>query len=151
MLSTEWFSLFAPLGSRREGNEWEVFGAGVFLHKPPLLWLVTANHIVEMVEPVKIVVLVNRSSRGGLAVLEVGKALAARGLSWLRDTENDIATAPVPVSPEFKYRAIMVEDCLPLQEVVPSMPCFTIGYPYGSHGVDPNRVPPLVLDGVISG
>ena len=31
------------------------------------------------------------------------------------------------------------------------MPSFTVGCPYGIHGVDPQQATPLVLDGVISG
>jgi S1-C subfamily serine protease len=149
MLSTAWLSAFAPVGGLQASNQWAAFGAGVFFHRPPLMWLVTANHVVDKVGPQEVSALVTGSS-GGLVVVEVGKILASRGLEWVLDPANDLATAPVPSSPELGIKAVAVENCLPFPELIPSMPCFTIGCPYGLRGVDPGKTTPLVLDGVIS-
>src|SRR5207244_1345272 len=90
-----------------------------------------------------------RSSADGMIVVEVGKILADSRLSWVQDPASDLAAIPVPLSPDFGIRAITAEYCLRFGDLVPSMPCFTIGCPYGLRGVDPKRATPLVLDGTI--
>jgi hypothetical protein len=151
MLSTEWLSAFAPVGSLRKDSLWAAFGACVFFHKPPLLWLVTARHVVHKVGPQALTVLVTRSSGEGVIVVQVGEILTAHGFSWVEDAVNDLAAAPMPGSPDFGIKAVTPENCLLLTALVPSMPCFTVGCPYGLHGLNPQRATPLVLDGVISG
>jgi hypothetical protein len=151
MLSAEWLSAFAPVGALRDENLWAAFGACVFFHKPPILWMVTANHVVETVGRQGLTVLVSRSSGDGVIVVHVGKILTEHGLSWVQDETNDLAAAIMPVSPDFGIKAVTPDNCLPLTELVPSMPCFTLGCPYGLPGVNPQRATPLVLDGVISG
>ncbi len=151
MLSIEWLSAFAPVGGLRENNQWAAFGAGIFFHKPPLLWLVTARHVVEKVGRQALTVLVTRSSGEGVIVVQVGEILTKHGFSWVEDEANDLAAAPMPASPDLGIKAVTAENCLPLDQLLPSMPCFTLGCPYGLHGVNPQRATPLVLDGVISG
>lgn len=151
MLSTDWLSAFAPVGGRRDDNLWVAFGAGVFFHKPPLLWLVSALHVVEKVGVKALTALVTRSSGEGIIVVEVGKILSTHGFSWLVDKASDLAAAPMPASPDFRIKAVNAESCLPLGQLIASMPCFTLGCPYGVHGLDPQSATPLVLDGVISG
>jgi S1-C subfamily serine protease len=151
MLSTEWLSAFAPVGRLQDDNQWAAFGAGVFFHKPPLLWIITARHVVQKVGPSALTVLVTRSSGEGVIVVKVGEILANHGLSWVEDENNDLAAAPMPTSPDFGIKAVALENCLPITELVPSMPCFTVGCPYGLHGLNPQKATLLVLDGVISG
>jgi hypothetical protein len=151
MLSTEWLSAFAPVGGLKEDNLWAAFGACVFFHKPPLLWVVTAQHVLKKVGPSALTVLVTRSSGEGVIVVPVGEILQTHGFSWAEDAVNDLAAAPMPASPDFGIKAVSPENCLPLADLLPSMPCFTLGCPYGFHGVNPQRATPLVLDGVISG
>lgn len=151
MLSTEWLSAFAPVGYPRGGDAWAACGAGVFFHRHSLLWLMTANHVVDQVDrPENLSVLVT-SKTGGITVVPVGLVLADHKLSWVRDSVNDLACAPVPVSPELEIKAVAEEQCIPLKDLVPSMPSFTIGCPYGLRGLDPTRATPLVLEGIISG
>ncbi|HYT89729.1 MAG TPA: serine protease [Gemmataceae bacterium] len=151
MLSTEWLSAFAPVGALRQDNQWAAFGACVFFHKPPLLWVVTARHVVEKVGRQALTVLVTRSSGEGVIVVEVGKILASHGLSWVEDEVNDLAAAPMPTSADFATKAVTPQHCLRMTDIVPSMPCFTVGCPYGLHGLNPQKATPLVLDGIISG
>lgn len=151
MLSTEWLSAFAPVGVVQADNQWAAYGACVFFHKPPLLWMVTARHVKEKVGQQALTVLVTRSSGEGVIVVEVGKILTNHGFSWVEDRGNDLAAAPMPASPDFGIKAVTPESCLPLAQLLPSMPCFTLGCPYGLHGLNPQRATPLVLDGVISG
>src|SRR5437899_1719036 len=99
MLSTEWLSAVAPVGGLRDDNLWAASGAGVFFHKPPLLWVVTARHVVEKVGQQALTVLVTRSSGHGVTVIEVGKILTSHGLSWVEDEVNDLAAAPMPKLP----------------------------------------------------
>jgi hypothetical protein len=151
MLSTEWLNAFAPVGCLRNDNLWSAFGAGVFFHKPPLLWMVTARHVLKKIGSPALTVLVSRSSGEGVIVVKIGEILTNHGLSWIEDEINDIAAAPMPASPDFGIKAIAPEVCLLMADLVPSMPCFTVGCPYGLHGLNPQRATPLVLDGVISG
>jgi hypothetical protein len=150
MLSTQWQNAFAPVGCAKGDNLWVPAGAGVFLSKPPLIWLVTANHVVESVGAQEFGVLITRCSGGGMIEVKLGTILAMNGLDWARDRGNDLAAAPMPVSPEICFTALSENQCLRLGELMPSMPCFTFGCPYGLH-VDAHRAIPLVLDGVISG
>jgi hypothetical protein len=151
MLSPEWLATFAPVGRLRGRDQWAAFGACVFFHRGSLLWLVTANHVVDLIGPGAVSVLVNRRG-GGLIVVDVNALLSAHGISWVRDLGNDLAAAPMPASAEpMDIKAITAEVCLPLAQLVPSMPCYTAGCPYGMPGVDPQRATPLVLDGIISG
>jgi len=151
MLSSEWLNAFAPVGFLQAENSWRAVGAGVFCSKPPLLWLVTANHVVETVGQDTTSVLVTRSTGDAVTVVEVGRILASRNLPWVRDEASDLAAAPMAVAPDFRIKAVSREVCLALQDLVPSMPCYTVGCPYGLRGVDPQRSTPLVLSGVISG
>jgi hypothetical protein len=151
MLSTEWLSAFAPVGGLRDDDQWAAFGACVFFHKPPLLWMVTARHVVEKVGQRALTVLVTRSSGQGVIVVQVGEILRNHGFSWVEDDANDLAAAPMPSSPDLGLKAVTPQNCLRMAELVPSMPCFTVGCPYGLYGVDPHRATPLVLDGIISG
>src|SRR4051794_3551858 len=93
MLTTEWLSAFAPVGVLRAGNQWAAFGACVFFHKPPILWMVTANHVVKKVGQQALTVLVTRSSGEGFIVVEVGKILTQHGLPWVQDETNDLSAA----------------------------------------------------------
>ena len=122
-----------------------------FFHKPPILWMVTAKHVVEKIGLHALTVLVTPSSGEGFIIVEVGKILGQHGLSWMLDADNDLAAAPMPASSDFGIKALTVENCVRLPDLVPSTPCFTVGCPYGLHGLNPQRTTPLVLDGVISG
>jgi hypothetical protein len=123
----------------------------VFFHKPPLLWIVTARHVVKKVGPSALTALVTRSSGEGVIVVKVGEILATNGFSWIEDEVSDLAAAPMPTSPDFAIKAVTPDNCLSLRELIPSMPCFTVGCPYGLHGLNPQKATPLVLDGIISG
>ncbi len=151
MLSVEWLTTVAPVGRLQQDTLWAAFGAGVFFNKPPLLWLVTANHVVNKVGREQASVLITQASSEGMAVVEVGKILANSGLSWVEDPASDLAAIPMPLSPNFAINAVTPEYCLRLKELIPSMPCYTIGCPYGLYSIDPKRATPLVLDGIISG
>ncbi len=151
MLSTEWLDAFAPVGVLQADNNWAAGGACVFFRKPTLLWMVTARHVVEKVGRQALAVLVNRSSGEGVNVVELGRILADHQLAWLEDADHDLAAAPMPYLTDYGIRALTPKQCLPLTELVPSMPSFTVGCPYGLYRVNPRRATPLVLDGVISG
>jgi hypothetical protein len=137
MLTTEWLSAFAPVGGLGNDSLWAAFGAGVFFHKPPIVWIVTARHVIERVGRQLLTVLVTRSSGDGVIVVKVGEILASHGLAWVEDDLNDIAAAPMATSPDFGFKAVTPENCLRLTELIPSMPCFTVGCPYGLHGLNP--------------
>jgi hypothetical protein len=96
-------------------------------------------------------VLIPPSSGDTLIGVGLGVIQDNTGTSWVRDDANDLAVALMPYSNDFGLKAIGTEHCLTLAELLPSMPCYTIGCPYGIRGVDAKSHIPLVLDGVISG
>jgi hypothetical protein len=151
MLSTAWLHAIAPVGVLGADNCWSALGTCVLLRMPKMLWMVTANHVLEKVGKQSLTVLVTHSSGDGVVVVEVGKILADHKLPCVQDAVTDLAAAPMPSLPEWGFTAVTSERCLPLAELVPSMPCFTVGCPYGLHGVNRQRAMPLVLDGIISG
>jgi hypothetical protein len=151
MLSTDMLSAFAPVGRLGDDNLWAAFGACVLLTKPPVSWMVTARHVMKLVGPRALAVLVNRSSGDGVIVVKVGEILAHYGLTWVEDEVEDLAAAPWPTSPDVGLTTVSLTTCLSMSELVPSMQCFTVGCPYGLHGLNPQKAIPLVLDGVISG
>jgi len=142
MLSTEWLSAFAPVGVFQREGLWAACGAGVFFQKSPLLWLVTADHVIDSVGPQAVSVLVNQAPGKPVTAVDVGGTLDRHGFTWVRDKTNDLAAAPMPVSPDFQLKAVTPDVCLPLAEVLPSMPCFFVGCPYGLRGFDPQRAAP---------
>ena len=151
MLSSEWLSAFAPVGGLRDDNQWAAFGACVFFRMPTVLWMVTARHVVQAVGRRALTILARRSSGEGALLVNVGEILANHVLSWVEDEASDLAAAPMPTSTEFGITALTPDHCLPMTDLLPSMPCFTAGCPYGLPPLDPQRGLPLVLDGVISG
>jgi hypothetical protein len=151
MLSTEWLSAFAPVGAYLGDSKWWAAGAGVFFLKPPVVWLITANHVVAEVGTEQVSVVVTPRTGSELLVIPVGKILSERGGSWVRDASSDLAAAPMPLSPDFDLKAVQAENCMTFGGLVPSMPCFTIGCAYGLWGINPEKATPLVLDGIISG
>src|SRR5208283_5265341 len=106
MLSTEWLSAFAPVGAVKTDNQWAAFGACVFFHKSPILWMITANHVLEKVGKQTLTVLMTGSPGKRVIVVEVGKILADHELTWLQDEVNDLAAAPMPMAPEFGLKAV---------------------------------------------
>jgi Trypsin-like peptidase domain len=156
MLSNDWLNSFAPVGGLRADNQWAAFGACVFLHKESILWMVTARHVLEKIGRQSLTILVPPASGDGPIVIKIGEILANHGYSWVEDNANDLAAAPVPAPlPQsfgfFGLKALTPENCLPLAQLLPSTPCFTVGCPYGVLGLNPQRPTPLVLDGIISG
>jgi hypothetical protein len=152
MLSKEWLTAFAPIGAIQGPGQWRAFGACVFFIKHPLVWTITAGHVVDDIGANAISILCTKVD-GGVTILEIGKIHASAGISWVRDPVNDLAAAPTPLLPgsPLAIKAVSEKQCLPFKDLLPAMPCFTIGCPYGLHGVDKQRSTPLVLDGVVSG
>lgn len=150
MLSPEWLSAFVPVGTLNGADTWQPLGAGVLFHAPPFVWLVTANHVIKDAGAERVAVLVSLRS-GGVAVIDLTSVYKYGDLSWIRDSSRDLAIGPMPLAPEWNIKAVGEDLCMKLEEVSPSMQCFTVGCPYGVPGLDPQRATPLVLDGVVAG
>src|ERR1017187_4474493 len=99
MLSKEWLAAFAPIGAIQGAGQWGAFGACVFFLKPPLVWTITAGHVVDSIGAQSVSILCTKDG-GGVTVIETGKILASSGISWIRDPLNDLAAAPTPLPPE---------------------------------------------------
>jgi hypothetical protein len=151
MLSPDMLSAFAPIGRLLKDNAWAACGACVLFNMPKVTWLVTARHVVKMIDPSALAVPVNRKSGEGPVVVQLGNILTHYGLAWVEDEAEDLAAAPWPTGSDLDIRAITPTTCLRMAELVPSMQSFTVGCPYGLHGLNPQKATPLVLDGVISG
>lgn len=150
MLTREWLSSFTPIGAIAGPGKWAPYGAGVLLHHPPFVWVVTASHVIRDVGENHVGILVTQR-KGGVTVVDVTGVHASQGLAWLHDEKRDVAVALMPVSPEWDLKGVPEKLCLNFEKIIPSMPCFTVGCPYGVPGLDPSRAVPLVLDGVVSG
>lgn len=125
-------------------------GAGILFLEHDLLWLVTARHVVLDAGKERVAALLNKSG-GSVLVLQLADIHRSSGLSWLEDEPHDLVATPIPVAPDLAVKALTRKECIPLREVVPSMPAYTVGCPYGVAGLDPTKPSPLVLGGVVSG
>lgn len=150
MLTREWLSAFVPIGVLRSANEWVPIGAGVLFHEPSVIWLITANHVLHDAKGREIAPLVSVKG-GGVAVVRIQEIQEKHGYQWHGDEAHDVAVTLMPVNPDWEIKAIDEKLCIKQSALVPSMPCFTVGCPYGVRGFDPQRATPLVLDGIISG
>src|SRR5688572_22075960 len=150
MLSRDWLKAFIPLGIVRSPTEFSAVGAGVLVHAPPRLWLVTANHVVKKNAGQPLFAMLPHRSQG-VGLLNLSDVHRHHGITWLVDERSDIAITPFPIHAEADIKAVVRENCILQANVVASMGAFTVGCPYGMRGVDPERATPLVLSGIISG
>lgn len=150
MLSRDWLSAFVPIGVLRSPTDWAPIGAGVLFHDPPVIWLITAAHVVRAAQDAELAPLVTRA-QGGLTVIQLADIQRKRNYQWHFDQKRDIAVTLMPLSADWQIKAVEEKLCIKAAELVPSMQCYTVGCPYGVRGFDPQRSTPLVLDGVIAG
>lgn len=150
MLSREWLSAFVPIGVLRNQTDWVPMGAGVLFHEPPVVWLITAEHVVIGSKGFPVALLVTRIN-GGIDVILLGDIQKRHGYGWHFESQRDIAVTLMPVSADWQIKAIDEKLCIKMGELLPSMQCYTVGCPYGVRGFDPQRATPLVLNGIISG
>ncbi|MDP2955720.1 MAG: trypsin-like peptidase domain-containing protein [Longimicrobiales bacterium] len=126
------------------------------LDRHGLSWLVTARHVKDAAkceaQDRGSFVLVGTTGSGDQFPMHLGEEAARHGVEWIQsDEKEDLAAIPIPLSTEWVHRTIPESLCLTAGAVIPSMPCYTVGIPYGFLGSDPARITPLVLDGVVSG
>ena len=150
MLSPDWLSAFVPIGILRSPTDWTPIGAGVLLHDPPVIWLITAGHVVKTAKDHDIAPLVTRRE-GGLVVVNLREIQGKNAYGWHFDEKRDMAATLMPLSNDWLVKAVDEKLCIKANEIIPSMQCYTVGCPYGVRGFDPQRSTPLVLDGVIAG
>jgi hypothetical protein len=112
--------------------------------------LITASQVLLDAGKDHVAALVT-NRQGGLVVVDLTSAHQPYGLDWVRDPDQGIAASLMPLVPEWNIKAVDEWFCAPLEEVSPSMPCFTFGRPYGLSNFDLAWDAPLVFDGVISG
>lgn len=149
MLSREWLQAFVPVGVAAGPGQWVATGAGVLFLEHGLLWLVTARHVVleagkDHVSPLL------TTTDGGVVVVQIGKVQHSAGFAWVEDERADLAATPLPTTSGLAVKAVTRRECIPIGDVIPSMPSFTVGCPYGLAGLEPGRPTPLVMDGVVS-
>lgn len=150
MLTEEWLSAFVPLGVLDEqNNRWFPMGAGALFHTSHL-WIVTAKHVIDQIKEGHVAALVTCST-GNTTVVDLTAINQTHNLDWITDENNDLAASLMPVLPQFCIKAVTLENCIPIKEIIPSMQCLTIGYPYYLMEIDLQKSTPLVLSGVIAG
>jgi hypothetical protein len=149
MLSREWLQAFVPLGMLEGKDRWSAVGAGVLFIEHGVLWLVTALHAVRDVKE-RIAPLL-RKTDGTVLIVSLADVQKSAAFSWLEDGPMDLAATPMPSAPDLQIKGVTRRECLLIKNVIPSMPAYTVGCPYGLTGLDPARPSPLVLDGVVSG
>jgi len=156
MLSPEFLNTAVPLGLLDPDGSFRPLGSGVLLERHGLSWLVTARHVKNAsaieAKPDRPLVLVGTTKTGDQFSMHLQETAAQHDLDWVQTgEEEDLAAIPVPLSPDWVHRTIAGTLCLTGEEVIPSMPCYTVGIPYGLSSLAPGRITPLVLDGVVSG
>ncbi len=156
MLSPEFLNTALPLGLLSSDGSFRPLGSGVLLERHGLSWLVTARHVKDAAESAATndtpFVLVGTTNSGDQFPMPLKETAAKHELEWVQtDAEEDLAAIPLPLSPEWVHRAIPDSLCITGDGIVPSMPCYTVGMPYGFSPSVPGRITPLVLDGVIAG
>ena len=147
MLDREWLQAFLPLGKVSEDGSWTPTGAGVLLHRPPVVWLVTAAHVVPP-EPSRVAALVPTTT-DGRELVDLRAIQERFKTSWVYDKASDLAATLMPIGPAMKIKAIPAACCVDSSNVVPSMQAYTVGCPYGFLYADVSA--PLVQGGVIAG
>ena len=156
MLSPEFLNTVVPLGLLSSNGSFRPLGGGVLIERHGLSWLVTARHVKDAAESEAKddtpFVLVGTTKSGEHFPMDLWDTATQHDLEWVQTGEKeDLAAIPIPLSPEWVHRTIPDSLCLTGDGVIPSMPCYTVGIPYGFASSDPGRITPLVLDGVISG
>lgn len=156
MLSPDFLNTAVPLGLLNPDGSFRPLGSGVLLERHGLSWLVTARHVKDAAESEAKsdtpFVLVGTTKSGDQFPMHLRQTATEHELEWVQTKEKeDLAAIPIPLSPEWVHRTIPDSLCITGDGIIPSMPCYTIGMPYGFASPDPGRITPLVLDGVISG
>jgi hypothetical protein len=153
MLAPEFLHTTVPLGHLSAGGEFQAIGAGVILSSREFAWIVTARHVHGGGAAADHdLVAIGTAQDGTQFPILIAGALGPAGLDWIfSDVETDLAIAPMPLSPEWRLRAIPPELTLKTSALVPAMPSYTLGVPYGLATLNPDRLEALVLDGVIAG
>lgn len=149
MLNQEWLQAFLPIGTLK-GNRWTAIGAGFLFLDEPIVWLVTAKHVIRTAGESAVGVLIGRRN-GGVELVNVTDFHQAHDLWWHEHEGADVAIGLMPQNPDWSMKAVGRDLCLPIDEALPSLVCYTVGCPYGLRGLDPTRATPLVLDGIIAG
>jgi hypothetical protein len=149
MLNLEWLQAFLPLGLVADNGAWTPSGAGVLLHRPPLVWLVTAAHVVPD-EGKRFAALVPTTA-DGRELVDLHSILKQFKLHWIFDRESDLAATLMPLGENMRVKAIPDAFCLDSAQILPSMQSYTVGCPYGFLGFDPQKAAPLVQAGIIAG
>ncbi|NOY90816.1 MAG: trypsin-like peptidase domain-containing protein [Deltaproteobacteria bacterium] len=146
MVGPEWLAACVPI-AKAEAGVFSPTGAGVLVHDAPVVWLVTAGHVVASRSETPYALIPKLD--GGVAAVELGTE--PHGVEWVRDTAHDIAARLVPLPEGHSVKAVSFELFANDDDLVASMPCYCVGCPYGLTGFDPNTVAPMVLDGTVSG
>lgn len=149
MLNLEWLQAFLPLGMVSPVGKWTPTGAGVLLHRPPFVWLVTAAHVVPDEES-RMAALVPTTA-DGRELVDLKTIQTQFKIRWIYDRSSDLASTLMPVGEQMRIKAIPAELCLSSDQLIPSMQTYTVGCPYGFMGFDPQKAAPLVMSGVIAG
>ena len=151
MLSREWIKAFLPIGVLEEsGSNIGIIGAGFLYFDPPVIWLITAAHVISGAAGQRIVPVLTHKN-GGRIHLDLNAVHETHDLRWHMDEANDVAVAITSVHDDMDIKAVARHNFLPAAELIPSMCCYTVGCPYQVTGFDPASNAPLVMDGIVSG
>lgn len=156
MLSPDFLNTAVPLGLLSPDGSFRPLGSGVLIERHGLSWLVTARHVKDAAESEAKsdtpFVLVGTTKSDDQFPMHLQDTAAKHDLEWIQsEAKEDLAAIPIPLSTDWVHRTIPSSLCLTGDGVIPSMPCYTVGIPYGFASSDPKRITPLVLDGVIAG
>lgn len=150
MLDSDWLATCAPLGAYDSKNQaWKALGVGVFIYDEPFIWFITAHHIIKEKSDFPIHILINHAKTKH-HLINIESMHLQNQIDWIIDEENDIAAALFPSDADFLIKSIRFPLFLSSKDIVPSMNCYTVGYPYNIAGFDVDGIISCVLKGIIS-
>lgn len=150
MLNSKWLKIFAPIGVLNNQEQWCAIGAGAFFLQEPIVWFVTANHVIQEAADRHCLILVGHKTKQ-ITLIDLTAIHAEHSIDWINNEASDLAASPVPTSPDFTLKALKEGNCFTLAKIVLSMTAYTMGCPYGLRGFDPTSTDPLVQQGIIAG
>lgn len=150
MLNSEWLKIFAPIGVLNEKKQWNAVGAGVFFLQEPIVWFVTAYHVIRDLTDHHCLILVGHKTKK-IIPIDLTAIHTEHDIDWVCNTTFDIAASPVPIFSDFTLKALKEDNCFSLEKISLSMTAYTMGCPYGLRGFDPTSTDPLVQQGIIAG
>lgn len=120
----------------------------MFIHDGKFFWYVTCLEVIDCNGPKHLLI---RHKDKGHVLLDIEAVHKKAQVEWVLDQNHNLAAALVPADPQFDIKVVGFDLFLDSADMMPSLSCFSMCYPYGVMSVDAAPVNPFVLSGTIAG